>query len=454
MKIQHLGLCLVLALASSLPHAAFAQSYSPVQSSYRELGWSLWDSVKGQVQTANSDTDSQDFMNNQPSFMQIVNANLSEGMKYAAASKNPLDVTRLYMFSSYAPRIYFLMDGGASTSGVGVTIGPAAALNGKSPAGSNYLVFPNCNSAYSNSYKTQPNGRTQSIPMMTGDFVQLPTVQAGQELALVFFGHLDDNGNPSQTFYIDPAANPDGMQHAVAFFPTDSRYIIVAFENTFGEGTYGYGDADFNDTIAVIDIGQANADYLEKHSQDLAEIIGCHCFPARFCGRDLHRNRPARKTTVMNVHRLRNCRTYRRGRRKSRGAAAVELALCLPFLVTLSLGCMETCNLIYVRTRMNSAVFEAARMATRPTTATQASATSTGVVNYANSLLTQLGVQGAQVSVQVIDHNTLQSKSLSAAVPLDLVTVSATAPWNQNSITNFVLPASMSLTAQVWLIVE
>ncbi len=264
MKIQHLGFCLVLGLASSLPGATFAaQTYSPVQSTYRELGWSLWDSVQGQVQLANSDSGSQDFMTNQPSFMAIVNAHLQEGFQYAAAGANALDVTRLYMFSSYAPRIYFLMDGGASTSGLGVTIGPAAPLNGQMPAGSNYLVFPNCNSAYSNSYKTQPNGRTQSNPMFTGDFVQLPTVQAGQELALVFFGHLN-NGVPSQTYGINAAANPDGCQHFIAFFPTDSRYIIVGIENT-----NGLGDADYNDTIVVIDIGQANADYIKNMDKTL-----------------------------------------------------------------------------------------------------------------------------------------------------------------------------------------
>ncbi len=265
MKIQQLGFCLVLGLASSLPVAAFAAAtYSPVQSTYRELGWSLWDSVKGQVQVANSDTDAKDFMTNQPSFMTVVNAHLNEGMQYAAANANPLDVTRLYMFSSYAPRIYFLMDGGASTSGLGVTIGPAAPLNGSFPSGSNYLVFPNCNSAYSNSYKTQPSGRTQSVPMMTGDFVQLPTVAAGQELGLVFFGHLDANGTPSQTYCIDPAANPDGQQHYVAFFPTDSRYIIVGIENT-----NGLGDADYNDTIVVLDIGQTNADYIKNAAKTL-----------------------------------------------------------------------------------------------------------------------------------------------------------------------------------------
>ena len=107
MKIQHLGFCMILGLASSvaltepdgnnLASAASASgpSYSLVQSSYRPSDWQLWDPVLGQVQTCNSDANSQDFMANQPSFMQIVNAKVSEGMKYAAASQNPVDVQRL-----------------------------------------------------------------------------------------------------------------------------------------------------------------------------------------------------------------------------------------------------------------------------------------------------------------------------------------------------------------------
>ena len=281
MKIKHLGFCMILGLASSValtelggnnlasaaPAALSATSsavYSPVQSTYRPSNWQLWDPVQGQVQVCNSDANSQDFMANQPSFMKIINSNVSEGMKYTAASQNAVDVQRLYLFSDYAPRIYFLMDGGASTSALGVTIGPAAPLNGQPPAGSNYLVFPNANSSYSNSYKTQPNGRTQTVPMFSGDFVQLPTVKKGQELALVLFGHLDSNGNPTQTYYIDPKANADNFQHAVAFFPLDSRYIIVAWENTPGGG-----DADFNDTIIVVDVGQANADYLKTLNSTL-----------------------------------------------------------------------------------------------------------------------------------------------------------------------------------------
>ena len=157
----------------------------------------------------------------------------------------------------------------------------------------------------------------------------------------------------------------------------------------------------------------------------------------------------------MNENRMRRCRANRRrGGPKGRGAAAVELALCLPILLTLTLGAMETCNLIYVRTLMDSVAYEGARTATRPTTAAQTVATTTSVTNYCNSLLSQLGVQGAQVSLQVLSHSTSQSESLSAAVPQDLVTVSITAPLSQNCYSNFVLSGSMSLAAQATLIVE
>ena len=142
------------------------------------------------------------------------------------------------------------------------------------------------------------------------------------------------------------------------------------------------------------------------------------------------------------------------GRRRRPGIAAVELALCLPFLFTLTLGAIETCNLIYVRTRMYSAAYEAARVATRPTTASALAASATSVTTQCGTLLTQLGVHGATVQLQVLDCVTSQSKTLDLANPQDLVTVSITAPLGQNSITSFVLSKSMTLSAQATLIVE
>ena len=143
-----------------------------------------------------------------------------------------------------------------------------------------------------------------------------------------------------------------------------------------------------------------------------------------------------------------------RGRRERRGAAAVEFALCLPFLITLIMGAMESCNLIYVRTRMNSVAYEGARTATRPTTASNAGAVTADVTNRCNSLLSQLGVTGGTVSLQVLDSGTSQPKDLSLAVPQDLVTVSVVAPLSQNCITMLVMSGSMSVTAKATLVME
>jgi hypothetical protein len=229
--------------------------YSSVQSSYRPLGWAIYDKV--QIEVPSLDPLAQDFQNNLSSFTQYTSS-LKEGVAYAAANNNQLDPRRLYFFSAYAPRIYFISNGGWYTDALGVTIGPATAPSSQAPQGTNYVVFPNANSNYSNNCPTKQvgNTRTTAVPLLTGDFVQLPMVQAGQQLSLVFFSNLDSNGNvPSgYTFYNYPQANADGYQHMVGFFPNSSQYIIVGFEDE-----YGGGDGDFNDVIVVIDVGSTNA---------------------------------------------------------------------------------------------------------------------------------------------------------------------------------------------------
>ena len=128
------------------------------------------------------------------------------------------------------------------------------------------------------------------------------------------------------------------------------------------------------------------------------------------------------------------------------GVAAVELALCLPLLVVLAFGMIETSNLVHLRTRMYSAAYESARLATRPTTAGKTAATSVAVTNYCTAVLNQLGVQGGVV--------VLQPNDLSTVVPQQLVTVTITAPLNQNSFTSLVVNSSQTITAQATLVVE
>lgn len=131
---------------------------------------------------------------------------------------------------------------------------------------------------------------------------------------------------------------------------------------------------------------------------------------------------------------------------KRRGAAAVELAISLPFLLTLAFGMFEYNSLIMLRARMVSAAYESARLATRPNTSQQNVATAGGVTTYCNTLLSQLGVQGAIV--------TLTPSDLSTATPQTVVTVSITAPLSRNSLTTLVLGSSRTTTANATLIIE
>lgn len=139
-------------------------------------------------------------------------------------------------------------------------------------------------------------------------------------------------------------------------------------------------------------------------------------------------------------------RFARYGCRSRSGAATVELALCLPVVIVLAFGMMETCNMVFVRTRMISAAYEACRLATRPTTSNQTAATSSQVIAYCNTLLTQLGVNGASVS--------LSPASLTNVTPLTPVTLTVTAPLSSNAISSYVLRNAMTLTVNVTLIIE
>ena len=124
----------------------------------------------------------------------------------------------------------------------------------------------------------------------------------------------------------------------------------------------------------------------------------------------------------------------------------MELAVSMPFLLALAFGMLEYNNTVMLKTRMVSAAYESARLATRPTTSTTNSATASSVITYCNSLLTQLGVNGATVTINPSD--------LSSVTPQTLVTVTVTAPFSQNSLTSIVLSSSTTVTATASLIVE
>ena len=139
-------------------------------------------------------------------------------------------------------------------------------------------------------------------------------------------------------------------------------------------------------------------------------------------------------------------RSERSRRMVRRGAVTVELALCLPMLFVMAFGMIETSNVVFLQARLQSATFEAARYATRPTTSDATSATTAQVLADCYTILSQLNVQGATV--------TLSPSNVTSLPPQTLVTVSVTAPLSQNTVTSIVVPKTLVLSASATMIVE
>lgn len=120
----------------------------------------------------------------------------------------------------------------------------------------------------------------------------------------------------------------------------------------------------------------------------------------------------------------------RRGDRRSRGAMAVEAAVCLPIIVTMMLGMWEVGRIAQMSRTLKDAAREGARVAAggmnNGTTVTVASV-QTAVQNF----LTAAGVPSAAVSGATISVNNLSSNTWTdpgSAQPLDHYSVSVTIP--------------------------
>src|SRR5262249_54909414 len=154
---------------------------------------------------------------------------------------------RLYFWFDYAPRVYFLYSYAGYTDGLGATIANVSAPTSSNLTGNTFTIF-------SNSHWNGATSRSSTYPVLPGDFVQLPTVKSGQQLAFYISSNIQSNGTPSNIFYNGDTNNPDHFQHMIRFFPDNSQYIIIGFEDMLNGG-----DKDCNDLMFVVDIGPLNA---------------------------------------------------------------------------------------------------------------------------------------------------------------------------------------------------
>ena len=256
MNVQLFRSFLGLAVACGLAASAAAQTASPIQCSRRPLGLPL----AGKTCLGGSDAQSQSFEACKPNILQAIAANHSEGKPSSGEGLNEVDPARIFFSSAYAPRVYFLHESASDDNALGVTIGPAAAPTSGPAAGTNYTIFPHVHSCNSNAGSSGSGVRSASEPLSPGDFVQLPTVNAGEQLAFFLMSQLDDNDHPANVHYNcnsnddDDDDDNDSCRHLVAFFPDNGQYVVFGFENS-----PNCGDGDHNDVMFAVDIGAANA---------------------------------------------------------------------------------------------------------------------------------------------------------------------------------------------------
>ncbi len=260
MKIHAIRSFLALAVVCGLTTSGFSQTPETYQGQPRPLGLA----PIGTTYKAGSDSASASFSSTQlPSFLSVIKSKLPEGVPFNGANVNQLDPTRLYFTSDYAPRVYFLGEGAGYNNALCITIAQAALPTDKPVTGSNYLVFPLAQSPVG--WVNTGSSLSYSQPLMPGDFVNLGTVKAGSQLAFFLAAEMSSttsSATPKYVYYNGDATNPDDYQHMIAFFPDNSQFIIIGFEdmNNITEPS----DHDCNDVLFAVDVGPQNSQILRN----------------------------------------------------------------------------------------------------------------------------------------------------------------------------------------------
>jgi uncharacterized protein DUF4114 len=250
MNTRLMSALLALALVNSLAAAAMAQTLDKYQPSQRPLGLPLI----AKTYQAGSDSTSATFEQTKQSFLNIITSKLPESMAFTGIGLNQLDPQRLYFLFPYAPRVYYLYEGACYDNALGATIASVSAPSSQVLTGNTFTIFPFVHSSIAPVCASGSGKRSSTEPLLAGDWVQLPTVNAGQQLAFFIMAEMDSNANPAHEFYNGKSINADNFAHMIAFFPDNSNFIIIGFEDM-----YNGGDQDCNDLMFAVDIGPQNA---------------------------------------------------------------------------------------------------------------------------------------------------------------------------------------------------
>ncbi|QDS98131.1 TadE/TadG family type IV pilus assembly protein [Adhaeretor mobilis] len=107
-----------------------------------------------------------------------------------------------------------------------------------------------------------------------------------------------------------------------------------------------------------------------------------------------------------------------------RGAAATELAVCLPIITLVVFGSIQACGLVYLKHTATSAAYEATLELAKP------NASNASVLARATQVLAAMNVTGG--TVEILPENT----NIAQATAGDAVSIVVTVPASPNLVVN------------------
>jgi hypothetical protein len=242
-------------LLASAAVSAYAETftYSPIQSTARPLKLDIVDGVG----LAGSDAASADFQNNTlPTMRNLIQQYLPETKAIGDISKTgplvALDPSKLKLAAAADVRVYFVGEGAGYRNSLGFNTG-----GGGIGAGDPLLIFPDASSPVSYLSPTAGGKRSQTSPLLPGDFVDLGSFDKGTSLD--FFLIANGAAGGTELFSTEMSLNKDKIAHVVAFNDVENPFLLIGFEDLKGGG-----DKDYNDVLFAVFVGERNANYIVK----------------------------------------------------------------------------------------------------------------------------------------------------------------------------------------------
>ncbi len=120
------------------------------------------------------------------------------------------------------------------------------------------------------------------------------------------------------------------------------------------------------------------------------------------------------------MRRVTNNSRKRPARYRRKGAAVVEMAVCLPVLLAIGVATIDACSMFHVQQALKITAYEGARVGIVP------QAKAENVLYQCETLLDDHGVKGYSISMEPADPTVL--------VNGDYFTVTVSADFNQNAL--------------------